>query len=233
MKKYTILLFFIVVFQLLQAQPKAVLDTTKTAVLEIHLTNSKKQALQKEEVLVISNNNRIFYRCITDAKGNATQKIKAGYNYTIKLKTIAHTTVYGNIDIPALTAKQLYSTPFVIDMVYEPAKDYIFHNLEFDVAKATIKSSSYKELDLLVEYLQRKENLKIEITGHTDNVGNDNSNMLLSKQRADAVKSYLIKKGINTIRIKTFGLGASQPVAENDTEEGRQSNRRTELKFIE
>ena len=112
-------------------------------------------------------------------------------------------------------------------------EQYTFHSLEFDIAKATVKSSSYKELDLLVEYLQRKTAVTIEITGHTDNIGNENDNLVLSKQRADAVKNYVIKKGIAASRIKTFGLGATQPIADNSTTEGRQKNRRTELKFSE
>lgn len=117
-------------------------------------------------------------------------------------------------------------------MVYEPARAYTFHHLEFDIAKSSIKKDSYKELDQLVEYMQRKTAATIEITGHTDNVGNDDDNKKLSQQRADAVKNYLIQKGVNASRMKTQGFGSLQPIADNSTEIGRQKNRRTELKIL-
>jgi hypothetical protein len=117
-------------------------------------------------------------------------------------------------------------------MVYEPAKAYTFHHLEFDVAKATVKKESYKELDQLVEYMQRKTAATIEIAGHTDNVGNDDDNKKLSQQRADAVKNYLIQKGIAASRMKTQGFGSLQPIADNSTAAGKQKNRRTTLKIM-
>ena len=77
-----------------------------------------------------------------------------------------------------------------------------------------------------------KENEKIEIAGHTDNVGNDADNLKLSQQRADAIRQYLIKKGIQPPRVIAKGYGASQPVADNSTDEGRRRNRRTEVKIL-
>ncbi len=233
MKSLFLFSFLFALTQITFAQTAANIDTTKKATIEIHLTNSNKQPLAKEEIIISSSNNKLNYKVITDERGNANVVVKTGCNFIIKLKTIDDTVVYGNIDIPAITSKQSYSSPFAIDMIYEPARQYTFHSLEFDVAKAIIKSSSYKELDLLVEYLQRKTSVSIEITGHTDNVGNENDNLILSKQRADAVKNYVVKKGIAASRIKTFGLGATQPIADNATTEGRQKNRRTELKFNE
>lgn len=233
MKKYLLATVLFFANQLAFSQTNSNIDTSKKATIEIHLTNSLKKPLTKEEVIISSDNNKLNYKLITDAKGNASVTVKTGYTYTVKLKTIDDTTTYGTIEIPAITSKQAYSSPFVLDMVYEPAKDYTFHNLEFDIAKATIKSSSFKELDLVAEYLTRKSDVSIEITGHTDNAGDDNSNKVLSKQRADAVKKYLAKKGIVESRVQTIGLGATQPIADNSTIEGRQKNRRTEIKFLE
>lgn len=233
MKKYLLATVLFFANQLVFSQISSNIDTSKKATIEIHLTNSLKKPLTKEEVIISSDNSKLNYKLITDAKGNASVIVKTGYNYIVKLKTIGDTTTYGNIEIPAITSRQTYSSPFVLDMIYEPAKDYTFHNLEFDVAKAIIKPSSFKELDLVVEYLARKSDVSIEITGHTDNVGDDNSNKILSKQRADAVKKYLAKKGIAETRVQTMGLGATHPIADNATLEGRQQNRRTEIKFLE
>ena len=207
-------------------------DSTKKAIIEIHLTNSKQQPLPNEEILIVASNSKKNFRAITDANGAASIGVQAGDNYIIKLKTIGDTTTYGNIEIDPLTANQTYKTPFSVDMVYEPAKAYTFHHLEFDVAKATLKKDSYKELDQLVEFMQRKQTVSIEISGYTDNVGNDDDNKKLSQSRADAVKNYLIQKGIAANRMKTFGFGSLQPIADNSTEAGRQKNRRTELKIL-
>ena len=80
--------------------------------------------------------------------------------------------------------------------------------------------------------LKSKKNLVIEIGGHTDNVGSVETNMALSQKRADAVKRYLVSKGVSSSQVKTKGYGDTQPVAYNDTDEGRQKNRRTQVIII-
>lgn len=75
-------------------------------------------------------------------------------------------------------------------------------------------------------------NLKIEISGHTDNVGSDALNQKLSENRAKAVVDYLTSKGISSLRMISKGYGKTQPIATNNTEEGRALNRRTEFKII-
>jgi outer membrane protein OmpA-like peptidoglycan-associated protein len=207
-------------------------DSTKKALLQVHLTNSKQQPLDKEEIIISASNKKKSYRIITNQQGNGSASVDPGYLYIIQLKTIGDTTTYGKIEIDALGLGEFYKDPFVLDMVYEPAKSYTFHHLEFDVAKATVKKESYRELDQLVEFMQRKTAATIEIAGHTDNVGNDEDNKKLSQQRADAVKNYLLQKGIAASRIKIFGMGSLQPIADNSSEAGRQKNRRTELKIM-
>ena len=81
--------------------------------------------------------------------------------------------------------------------------------------------------------MKRKKGLKILIAGHTDNVGNAAVNLQLSKDRANSVRAYLLKKGISGERVKAVGHGESQPIASNDTDEGRAANRRTEFEIIE
>jgi len=151
-------------------------DTTKKAILQLHLTNSKQQPLDKEEIIISASGKQKSYRIITNDKGNGSAIVDPGYLYIIQLKTIGDTTTYGKIEIDALGPGEFYKDPFLLDMVYEPAKFYTFHHLEFDVAKATLKKESYRELDQLVEFMQRKTAANIEITGHTDNVGNDEDN---------------------------------------------------------
>lgn len=110
---------------------------------------------------------------------------------------------------------------------------YTFKNVLFEFDKAELLDVSKEELNQLYNHLSKNSNLSIEIYGHTDNVGLDKRNKELSKQRAKSVADYLISQGLNVSKIKSFGFGSSQPISDNETEEGRQQNRRVEFKLIE
>lgn len=99
-------------------------------------------------------------------------------------------------------------------------------NLNFAVDKHEIKSTSYKELDDLVALLKKNPSYNLEIHGHTDNTGNEKHNLQLSKDRAKAVKDYLVKKGISANRLSTAGFGSSKPIVPNTTNENKLKNRR-------
>jgi outer membrane protein OmpA-like peptidoglycan-associated protein len=110
----------------------------------------------------------------------------------------------------------------------------ILRNIYFDFDKATFKTQSYTELNKLEAMLSQNENIVVEIGGHTDAVGTRAYNKYLSLKRAQAVKDYLTKKGINTRRIKAIGYGKSKPLASNDDERGgRELNRRVEFKILQ
>ncbi len=104
-----------------------------------------------------------------------------------------------------------------------------FSNLEFATGKSVISSSSYLSLNKLAELLVSKSDYKLEINGHTDNVGSESSNQTLSQNRANAVKKYLTAKSVSDANITATGFGESMPIASNDTAEGRQQNRRVEF----
>ena len=109
---------------------------------------------------------------------------------------------------------------------------WTLENLHFDIDKWDIKPKYYPILDEVIRVLKENPDLKLEIDGHTDNTGSDKYNMILSQKRAEAVKSYLIKHGIQPSRLKAIGFGFHKPVASNDTPEGRAKNRRVELHII-
>jgi len=108
----------------------------------------------------------------------------------------------------------------------------VLKNVFFETAKFDLKPRSKVELDKLIAFLNINENLKIELSGHTDNVGDKKSNQVLSENRAKAVYNYLIENGIAKERLTTKGYGDTQPIADNETAEGRAENRRTEFKVI-
>jgi outer membrane protein OmpA-like peptidoglycan-associated protein len=107
-----------------------------------------------------------------------------------------------------------------------------FHNLEFELNKSIIKKSSYISLDELAKLMKDHPKYKIRLTGHTDNVGTEETNEKLSRDRAMAVRDALVKRGVDPDRIKVEWHGSTQPIAPNTTEEGRAKNRRVEMKIV-
>lgn len=109
----------------------------------------------------------------------------------------------------------------------------VLRNIYFEFNRATFKQDSYNELNKLERMLQQNTAMNVEIGGHTDIVGTKNYNKLLSQKRAEAVKDFLTKKGIDSRRITAMGYGSAKPLASNDDEEdGRELNRRVEFKVL-
>ena len=113
---------------------------------------------------------------------------------------------------------------------YQPI---ILRNVFFDTGSAELRSESFIELNLLKNLLEENQKLKIRINGHTDNVGTETDNLLLSENRAKAVHNYLVDQGIDQGRLSYKGFGESLPIETNESLEGRQSNRRTEFVVVE
>jgi outer membrane protein OmpA-like peptidoglycan-associated protein len=110
----------------------------------------------------------------------------------------------------------------------------VLRNIYFDYDKATFKTESYSDLNKLEQMMRQNPNIRVEIAGHTDSFGHWEYNKALSQRRAEAVKDFLTKKGIDPRRITAVGYGESRPLASNDDEqEGRELNRRVEFKVIQ
>ena len=107
-----------------------------------------------------------------------------------------------------------------------------FENLQFETAKAVIKDVSFESLDELAGLLVEKPDWRIRIAGHTDSQGGAQNNLILSKKRAEAVKTYLNQRGVDESRIIVEYYGEEKPIADNETPEGRQMNRRVEMTII-
>src|SRR5258706_5282436 len=125
--------------------------------------------------------------------------------------------------------------PVVVALTQEEKEiiNKVFKNLEFETGKAVIRTSSFASLNELADLLKRKTMYKLNIDGHTDNVGGKTYNQKLSDSRANAVKKYLTDKGIDSARITAKGYGLTKPIASNNTPEGRQRNRRVEFTILE
>ncbi|MDZ7263289.1 MAG: OmpA family protein [candidate division KSB1 bacterium] len=142
-----------------------------------------------------------------------------------------------------LTDKKQF-TEYNLDIVLYPAekiKEVItkgdsvisieVNNIFFDIDRWELKKESHEELDRWVEFLAANPDIPFEIHGHTDNTGTDDHNLVLSEKRAAAVQQYLLNKGITRSRMTIKGFGRTKPVETNDTEEGRQKNRRVQIVF--
>lgn len=109
---------------------------------------------------------------------------------------------------------------------------FVINNIYYNTNSADLKQESFIVLEAFAEYLNENPNIKIEIQGHTDNVGAAKANEALSANRAYTVKAYLEEKGVDGKRITAKGYGPNKPIAENSTEEGKAKNRRTEFLII-
>lgn len=121
--------------------------------------------------------------------------------------------------------KNIYLQPLQVNA------SIVLKNIQFAFNSYELQPVSFIELDKVVELLKENKTLQLQINGHTDSIGNEDFNKHLSLLRAKAVADYLISKGIEASRLKWQGFGSSQPIADNNTEEGRAMNRRTEIKI--
>ena len=122
--------------------------------------------------------------------------------------------------------KDIYMNPI------EMGRSVVLNNVFFDTDKSQLKAESEVELNKLVELMKANPKMRVEIGGHTDNQGSREHNVTLSRNRAKAVYDYLVSKGVKADRMRYKGYGFDQPVASNDTPEGRAQNRRTEFKIV-
>ncbi len=158
--------------------------------------------------------------------------LKPGMNYGISVNKQGYLFHSENFEIPQEAVAKKIQKDILLKKV-EVGIKIVLTNIFFDFNKATLRTESIAELDRLYKLLVDISTLKIEISGHTDNVGSATYNQQLSENRAKSVVNYLTEKGIAVERLQYKGYGFTQPVATNDTPEGRQINRRTEFKVLE
>jgi outer membrane protein OmpA-like peptidoglycan-associated protein len=177
--------------------------------------------VRKEVGEAISDPNTGSYR-ITLTKGK---------NYGIRAEAKGYLSVNENFELASVTEykeinKDLLLMPIIV------GESIMLNNVFFEQGRPALKSQSFPELDRLVEIMQDNPTVKIELGGHTDNVGNKDALKTLSENRVKAVKEYLVSKGINKDRITGKGYGGTVPVVPNTTEANRQRNRRVEFKIV-
>ena len=157
--------------------------------------------------------------------------LPSGKNYGIVVKKEGYLFHSENFDIPLGSGYQEITKDVELKNIAVGSK-IVLKNIFFDFDKATLRKESFNELENLTKLLNDVPSLKIEISGHTDGKGSAAYNLTLSDNRAKAVVDYLVGKGISKDRLVAKGYGLTRPIATNDTEEGRQLNRRTEFEIL-
>lgn len=167
----------------------------------------------------------------TDGTGRYLVTLPVGKDYAFNVNRKGYLFYSGNFNLSQKAPDSTYNIDILLQPI-EPNATIVLKNIFFDVNKYDLKPESTAELDKVVEFLHDNPALKIQINGHTDNVGTPQDNQALSNNRAKAVVNYLITRGIDPKRLAYKGYGETQPVADNNTPEGRAQNRRTELKIL-
>ena len=225
MKKYFFIAFFCVLIFSYNSQ--TLKPNNQLALLKGLVTNFKDKILSNEIIIFYNNKTKTSIKIVTDANGKFQVLIPVNNTYGLKYKTFTT-----DQDYTKMTISDDKEATYEVRIKIDPPKNFILDNVYFDTGKSTLKPTSNKALNDLVEVLKLKSNMFIEIQGHTDNVGTEESNLKLSQDRANAVKNYLVNKGIVSDRITSIGYGQSVPIADNNTEEGKAKNRRTSLKVL-
>ncbi len=231
------------------ATPSKIKATKTQAAMKFFVIDKNKDAPIEGIVISLqSKDGQKFYTEETDELGYGEVLVPSGKTYELVYLTLGEKDINAKVtvtDDPYQNIKlTLRYKPWVEKKVpvvlppdapapaEPPAPTFRLDGVTFDSGSAELLPESYPRLDSVVEYLTYKKSARIEVSGHTDNVGGRAKNKKLSQERAEACREYLVSQGIDGSRIEAVGYGDEQPVANNKDEEGRKQNRRIEAKEL-
>ncbi len=167
----------------------------------------------------------------TDETGNFLITLPINNNYSLNINRKGYLFYSDNFSLIDNKLDSFFNLKIPLQPI-EKGAAVILKNIFFDSNSDLLKKESEIELDKFVSLLNENPNLKIQINGHTDNVGKKEDNQKLSLNRANAVVKYFVSKGIKSVRLTAVGYGDTKPIADNHTEQGKNNNRRTEINVI-
>lgn len=204
----------------------------KTLWVKGHVYDIKtKNGLPSSVELTDVNSRELISKLQTDEDGNYLVTLPVGKEYAFNVNRKGYLFYSENYNISEGSTDSTFEADIALQPI-EANAHIVLKNVFFDTRKAALKPESITELDNIVKLMNENPNIKILISGYTDNVGKPADNLTLSKGRAVAVVNYLSGKGVKNERLNFKGSGETNPVADNKTEEGRALNRRTELSIV-
>lgn len=183
-------------------------------------------------IIDLENENEVVSATADPVTGSFLISLPVNKNYALNVSMDGYLFHSENIELLSGTPDE----PFLKNVGMKQlsvGESVVLKNVFFETNKYDLKDESRVELMKLHSFMQNNPAVSIEISGHTDNVGNDNDNQILSENRAQAIYNFLIENGIEADRLSYKGYGETQPIDTNDTEEGRANNRRSEFKVKE
>lgn len=183
------------------------------------------------EIIDLEKNSPVYQDYSSPEKGDFLATLTAGKNYGLNVSKNGYLFYSANFSLIGVKAKEPYNLNIELSPI-EVGNKVVLNNIFFDTNKFDLKPDSKAELEKLLEFLAQNPSIRIEISGHTDNVGNMQSNQILSENRAKAVYNYLVAAGVNPQRLLYKGYGQTQPIVPNTSDENRAKNRRTEFKIL-
>jgi outer membrane protein OmpA-like peptidoglycan-associated protein len=183
------------------------------------------------EIIDLQKNVPVYQDYSSEDAGEFLATLGAGKNYGLNISRSGYLFYSDNFSLIGLKDKKAFNLSVLLSPI-EVGNKVILKNIFFDTNKFELKAESKAELQKLIEFLQLNPTVRIEISGFTDDVGNNETNVTLSEKRANSVYQYLSANGITPTRLVYKGYGEAQPIAPNTTDDNRALNRRTEFMII-
>ena len=212
-------------------RPSEIEATETEAAMRLFVVDPETGPIEGVVVKMVSPGGGVYYTRPTDSLGYAEVLVPIGQRYEMEYLSLGRRNTTAAVEVRNEPNLDIRLTLRYRRYRGEPQAEeprFVLDGVVFDTNSANLRRESHARLDRVVEYMQHKPDSRIRVAGHTDNVGNRRANQRLSERRAQAVRDYLVSHGIDGGRIEAVGHGDEQPVASNDTEEGRAENRRIE-----
>jgi outer membrane protein OmpA-like peptidoglycan-associated protein len=207
------------------------IEATKTdAAMKFMVIDKDKGPIKGVVISLTAPGGYTYYTEETDAEGYAEVLVPVGQKYDVTYLSLGRRDIAATVSV---TDEPKQTVKLTLRYKRQPLPPpFVLSGINFDTGKATLRPESYDRLDIVFDFMTHKKSAHVEISGHTDNKGNSKSNKVLSEKRAQACRIYIIKRGIDGSRLTAIGYGDERPIAPNDTDEGRQKNRRIEAKEL-
>jgi outer membrane protein OmpA-like peptidoglycan-associated protein len=191
------------------------------------------KGLPEQDAVVILENmvTKAVLKDTSDLDGNAELLLKKGSSFKLRVEKFSAKFDFGKFDVPQQEGKFTMEENLQIKVITEYKRVYEL-KIHFGPNKSDLYPAAKMEIERLAEEMVKNPTMKIEVAGHTDNVGDDKVNLQVSQKRANAIKQYMVEKGISEKRVIAKGYGETTPIADNATEEGRTRNRRIEIRML-